>query len=389
MRALTLGLLALAIPTLVVAAEVPTTRVELQELWRRGTDDDELFFGNIDRIVLDPAGNAYALDAQLSEVIVLSPDGEHLRTIGRPGEGPGEFRQGADLFYGLGDRIGVLQAFPGKIIQMDPQGTPLDNFRLPQREDAGFQVVLRAEANADRLVLAGTRQSMSADQSMQNLYLEAYTPEGELLAQYHEEQTPFQFGGMAYEESAFVSFQRRWTLMPDGRVAAPIDYLAYAIQVWNPDGSLDRVIERADYPPLARSQEQIDLTQQLFDAVITFNPRSTFAVSKVHPAISQIFARANGELWVATDRGVHQRPAGVAMVLDVFDREGRFVRQLEVHGDLDPVDDSFYFFEDRLYVVTGALGSAMSALSAGGSDGEALGAVEPSNIVCFEWVAAE
>lgn len=389
MRALSMGILALAFPTLALAADVPTTRVELQELWRRGTDTDELFFGNIDRIVLDPAGNAYALDAQLSEVVVLSPTGEHLRTIGRPGEGPGEFRQGADLFYGLGDRVGVLQAFPGKIIQMDPQGTPLDNFRLPQREDAGFQIVLRAEASAERLVLAGTRQSMSAGQSMQNLYLEAYTPEGELITQYHVERTPFQFGGMAYEEPSFVSFQRRWTLAPDGRVAAPLDYLGYAIHVWKPDGTLERVIERTDYPPLARTKEHIDLTQQLFDAVTSFNPRSTFAVSKVHPAISQVFARANGEWWVATDRGVYERPAGVAMVLDVFDREGHFVRQLEVHGDLDPVDDAFYFFEDRLYVVTGALGSAMSALSSGGSEGEALGAVEPSNIVCFEWISAE
>ena len=386
MRWIALLLLVLTSPALVRAADVPTARLELEEVWRRGGDDDELFFGNIDRIVRDAAGNAYALDTQLSEVLVFSPEGEHLRTIGRPGEGPGEFRQGADLFYGLGDRVGVLQAFPGKIIQMDPQGTPLDNFRLPQRPDAGFQIVLRAEASPERLVLAGTRQSMSAGQSMQNLYLEAYTPEGELITQFHEEQTPFQFGGMAYEEATFVSFTRRWALAPDGRVAAPIDYLAYAIQVWNPDGSLDRVIERPDHKPLARTQAQIDLTQQLFDAITSFNPRSTFAVSKIHPAISQIFARANGELWVATDRGIYERPAGASMVLDVFDREGNFTRRIEVGGDLDPEDDSFYFFEDRLYVVTGALGSAMSALSSGGSEGEALGDVEPSNIVCFRLV---
>ena len=124
--------LAFSIP--VFAEELPITSLELNELWQRGGDDDEIFFGNIDRIVTDPAGNAYSLDSQLSEVWVFSPEGEHLRTIGREGEGPGEFRGAGDLFYGLGDKVGVLQIFPGRIVMMDPEGGPLDNFRLAERE---------------------------------------------------------------------------------------------------------------------------------------------------------------------------------------------------------------------------------------------------------------
>lgn len=364
------------------AQDLPVTSLELNELWRRGGDDDEIFFGNLDRIVTDPSGNAYALDTQLSEVRVFSPDGELLRTIGREGEGPGEFRGAGDLYYGIGDKVGVLQIFPGRIVQMDPEGNPLDNYLLPERPGGGFQVVLRAHADPDRLIVTGTRQDNSGDQQMQNQYLESYTADGELLATFHEESHPFRFGGMDYKESIFVGFQRRWTATPDGRVMAPLDYDAYKIHIWKADGSLERVVERADYPPLARTNAQMETTQKLFDAVVSFNPRSTFEVSKTFPAISQIFARPDGELWVLSSRGIYERPENTAALLDVFDREGVFTRQIALLGDINLEEDEMYILGDRVFVITDALGSAMNALGADSDD--SLEDVEPSNLVCFE-----
>ncbi len=48
--------LGFAMQTEALAQEPPVISIELNELWRRGGDDDDLFFGNIDRIVVDPAG---------------------------------------------------------------------------------------------------------------------------------------------------------------------------------------------------------------------------------------------------------------------------------------------------------------------------------------------
>ena len=365
------------------AAEVPTERIELKELWRRGTDDDEILLGNIARILVDDEGNAYALDSQLSEVQVFSPEGEHLRTIGRAGEGPGEFNSGADLYFGLGGKVGVLQAFPGKIIQLDRDGNPLENFRLPEIDGGGFQVVLRAQASDDRLYLAGTRQGRGDGGRMQRLYLESYDADGNVITKFHEEENPFQFGGMQYTEPKFVSFQRRWVVAPDGRVMAPLSYLDYQITVWKADGTVERVIEREDYEPLERTGDEKKMLQQLFEAITSFNPRSTFELSDTHPAISQMFAREGGELWVLSSRGTHRAPEDVAFTLDVFDAQGKMVREIEMIGDIDPQEDAMFLAGDRLFVVTGSLGATMSALSAGGSEEEALGDVEPSNIVCY------
>ncbi len=316
---------------------------------------------------------------------VFSPEGEHLRTIGREGEGPGEFRGAGDLYYGIGDKVGILQIFPGRIVQLDPMGEPLENFHLPERPGSGFQVVLRAYADPNRLIVTGTRQDNSGDQQMQNQDLESYTPEGKLIATYHEESHAFRYGGMDYKEPVFVGFQRRWAASVDGRVVAPLSFDDYRIHVWKADGTLERVIERADYEPLVRTKEQTALTQKLFDAIITFNPRSTFEVSKTFPAISQIFMRDNGDLWVLSSRGIYDQPEGSAAVLDVFDREGSYTQQVILIGDIDPEEDALHLIGDRLYVVTDALGSAMNAL--GAASDESLTEVDPSNVVCFELVA--
>ncbi|MCH7549062.1 MAG: DUF1800 family protein [Candidatus Krumholzibacteriota bacterium] len=72
---------------------VEEVRIELEELWRRGGEDDDILFGRVGQVLSDKSGEIYLLDTQLSEIVVLSASGEYLRTIGREGEGPGEFER--------------------------------------------------------------------------------------------------------------------------------------------------------------------------------------------------------------------------------------------------------------------------------------------------------
>ena len=73
--------------------------VELEELWRVGgdTESDEEFFGVIGSVITDEEGNAYLLDRQLAEIKVFSAEGDYIRTIGREGEGPAEFRMPSQI----------------------------------------------------------------------------------------------------------------------------------------------------------------------------------------------------------------------------------------------------------------------------------------------------
>ena len=61
------------------------------------TGPEETLFGDIESVARDAAGNLVVADNQALEIRVFDSEGRHLRSLGREGEGPGEFEslQGA------------------------------------------------------------------------------------------------------------------------------------------------------------------------------------------------------------------------------------------------------------------------------------------------------
>ncbi len=366
--------------------QLPPLKITLDEQWRIGTDDDDEFFGVISRVTTDSDGNVYALDSQLTEVRVYDADGNYLRTVGREGEGPGEFRNPNDMYLGLGDKIGVLQVFPGKVVQLSKDGDPLDNFRLPEVEGGGFQLVFNAMATRDRLVMAGAQMAREGQEQMQVTYLKAFADDGTELVHFYDEARENRFGNMKYEESTFSNFQRRWTLGGDGRVYAALTFGEYVIHVWNADGTPDRVIRRDSYVPASRNRETKKRFQRLYDGVTSWNPNSEFSVSDHHVAVGSLSVRGDGTLWVLSGHGTYETPEGVAAAFDIYDSEGRFVRQAHLIGDFDPTEDATFFRDGRLYVVTSSFSSVLSSMG-GGDDDEAMEEPEPVTLVCYKLVS--
>ena len=138
----------------------------LDEQWRvGGLDDEENLFGVITQVLTDDDGNVYLLDQQLSEVAVLSPEGERIATLSREGDGPGESRRPNDMFFLPDGNIGMIQIFPGKIVQIDREGNPAGNFPFQSGDPtagAGFSVLVRGKSLGGNIVLVGIEQSFSA-----------------------------------------------------------------------------------------------------------------------------------------------------------------------------------------------------------------------------------
>ncbi len=90
MRAPTFALIALitfAATSLAAPIENPADppggrkTVTLNEVWRAGGDDDEVFFGSVQRVLAGPDGNVLLLDNQLSQVQIYSADGILVKKI--------------------------------------------------------------------------------------------------------------------------------------------------------------------------------------------------------------------------------------------------------------------------------------------------------------------
>jgi hypothetical protein len=79
---------------------------------------------------VDSQGNIYVLDWGDVDIKVFAPDGRRLRTVGRKGQGPGEFDTPAYFVLSDDDRIFLLSARQNRIIVLSDTGTYVSSFRL-------------------------------------------------------------------------------------------------------------------------------------------------------------------------------------------------------------------------------------------------------------------
>jgi hypothetical protein len=104
--------------------------VVLEEELRIGSVDDPVQgFSRIGGVAVDGDDLIYVFDSQDAEIRVYEPEGSYLRTIGRRGAGPGEFRGGAAVFGVVGDTVwaweGSRIADPGRITLFTREGRVL------------------------------------------------------------------------------------------------------------------------------------------------------------------------------------------------------------------------------------------------------------------------
>jgi hypothetical protein len=361
---------------------------EPEELWRIGgeTDDEDEIFGIISRVRVDPNGELYLLDSQLNEVRVFDADGAYVRTLGREGEGPGEFRGAQDMFFLNDGNIAVLQIFPGRLVTFSKDGEPGDDLSLPSAPEGGF-VLLNAGGGTlgDNLVLSiGINNfDQAAGQFNQERSVVAVNPAGEIVDTLYSETRNLNMGSPVFVESVWASFDRVWAA-GGGKAYIPIGWNDYSIMVCDADG-VNRIVSR-EYEPRSRSDEESARWEKLFNE-FTRNqvPGSSWDVEDNDRDVAQIYPRQDGSFWVLTSRGQLDPPEGSMGVFDVFDAQGRYTQQVTLMGEGNPLTDGYFFVGDRLFVVTDFLAAVMSAQ--GGNYAEAFGdesEPEPMSVICYE-----
>ncbi len=103
--------------------------LELEEDLAIGSVDDEnTLFYQIGGIAVDSQGNIFVADSGNQRVQKYDKDGNYLQTIGRKGEGPGEFMRPSDVFLDGEGRIYVREL--QKMHVFDPQGNSIKDINL-------------------------------------------------------------------------------------------------------------------------------------------------------------------------------------------------------------------------------------------------------------------
>jgi len=359
----------------------------LVEQWRLGGEDEDLFFGTIARTHLGTDGNLYILDGQLSQVHVIDPDGEYLRSVSKEGDGPGEVRQPGDFFVSEDGSINILNGFPGKVVSLTADGTPIGNVGYSiDGKQTQFGVFIRGLATEGGMILGGINMTFGGGPlSEQNYYLARCDVEGNQINRLIEKTSTIDYSDFRLSEESMDFIWARVASGPDGKIYLGKQRDEYSITVMDPDGTVGRIINR-EYQAPARTQRQKKIATQIIEAIAVNypTPLQGSEIENTEPAIGNITVTDDNRIWVQPGVGDNVLPEGTWAIFDVFDPEGKFEKQVALKGSFNRNRDSVSVLPDgRFLVVTGALDAFLNQMGAVKSD-DSQPEVDPLEVICFK-----
>jgi hypothetical protein len=357
--------------------------VELEEVWRHGGEDDEDFFGMISQCVIGDDGTIYLLDTRMSEVPVYSPDGERLTTLSREGDGPGETRIPANLLFMPDGSLGLVQVFPGKITKIGTDGTPAGVVEISDATEGGFMAVFDCVTSGKHLVVSAEAISTEGPTAQtRNNFVAAFDEEGNETVRFYENSYRWDFTNFTFDEGARdrVDF-RRVAAGKDGRIYIASERNAYKINVYAPDGSLERVIER-EFTSRTRRDEDFKKIQAILEAQFGQIPNAKVMAAKTEPDVGGLVFGTDGNLWVTSSRSGFDQPEGILITWDVFTPDGHFIKTVSAKCEGDGENDILIWTpEGNAVVVTGFTEAILALQSQGAGDEDDDGEAEPMEVI--------
>ena len=300
-------------------------------------------FGRISGIAVDGAGRVYVLDRQAREIRVFDGDGGFVRTIGRPGGGPGELSSPSAVLIGAGDTIFVPDTRNGRVQRFLPDG--LDAGSFPIALAGGIPMEWRIRPDGMLLVEVRTLPATRATPGNERILVLALAPDGEIRDTVIEmpvgEAMRIENG---QPRMTVFAPEPMWAPLADGRLAVGRSS-EYRLEVLTRDGRLERVVER-QFERLPFSESDHRALERLLREQFEDQPPSqgtarmleSLRYADHHPVFAALYGGPEGTLWVQRARHVTSlEPADMedfnvraigAPEYDVFDRAGRFLGSL-------------------------------------------------------------
>ena len=307
-------------------------RLVLEPVWRLGGEDDDVFFGVIDAVARDHNGDILLADIQLMQINVVSATGELTAVLGRQGEGPGEVTRLGGVVPLPDGTVGLVQLMPGRVVKVDRNGLPAGEIVPRWLAEGGRLMLADMQLAGQRLVAAGRRMTRREEVFMMDLWIAELDDDGSVGTIFYREQRERNLSSGVFSElDTDWAGEGRWTATTDGRVIVAPEREVYRLEMYGPDG-LERIVTRAFTTRERTEQEKNAVRSRMgrFRGRRGGMANMQVEVADTAPAIVQLHAMPDGEVWVLTSRGDRDQPAGVMLTYDVIDPVGNFTRQIAV-----------------------------------------------------------
>jgi hypothetical protein len=315
-------------PTTTLEADLSIGRLE-GEAWE--------VFGDVRGIEADPDGAIYVLDYQSREIQVFDPDGSHLRTLGGPGDGPGELTAANGLLMDPQGILWVNDHGKMRFVGLQPDGTEVARIPFPVQSYGFIWEGMRDREGrfwmaAPQRDAPMTRPEEGLNESEARVYMKSIHPEtGAPDSVYVGRTTSRSFvvamagGGQAFFPVPFDS-RRAMGLDPEGGFWRSQGE-EYRITRLDARGDTVLVIEAAvpRLPVTASDRERVVAAMTEQGPEMERPAREIVALAPDRkPALDQLLVDEEGRLWVR-----RVREEGAPPLYDLFDGEGRYLGLLE------------------------------------------------------------
>jgi hypothetical protein len=304
--------------------------------------DENYMFGQRVYFNMDEAGHIYVTDWDRKRIQKFGSDGKYLQSIGRAGQGPGEFHNVWTPEFDKEGNLYVVDIAQKRISFFSPAGSCLKQIAFPSIEVSG-PLYFTASQN---IVTTLTKLQMDdAAGSKWEAVIGLYDPGFHLLTEFGR-STGWSKPLAARSEDAIA---RSWADMMTDMAFAPSSFYAlapngeiyygdsrsYEIKVFSPEGKPARII-RKDYDPIPVTEADKDaFRENMKTEFLRFMPAQFEASKKkalhlirfpkAKPAYKEFTVDDNGRLFVIADE-----QGKSAAVLDVFEPNGRWIMHFRV-----------------------------------------------------------
>ena len=283
-----------------------------------GTRDSEgpQMFGDVWDIDLDRLGRIYVLDRQAQDIRVFGGDGSYIRTIGRPGAGPGEFRLPTGMTFDPAGRLWVSNRNNLRYSVFDTSGALLKEPRRPGNSSTFLEwdgVFTREGDLYDRIgyeSTSGRKHGYVRYDTTTSRFVDT------IPASDFPEGTPFTWG--------------RRLLTPDGRwLGVASEYRLYNTTFDGRDTV--RIVERSyERIRLSRGDSAVQQAERLKKRLTRGS--ADISTPKYRKIFHGFVVDDEDYLWVMLSRD----PDADSTTFDVFDPAGRYMGDVVVPHRVEP-----------------------------------------------------
>lgn len=264
---------------------------------------EEYMFSQISKIAVNKNGDIYALDIKERHVKVFNRDGVYIQTIGKGGNGPGEFIRPRGLVFSSCKKLAVGGMLRLSFFSLDGKFL----YRLKPTK-LGYVIQFDIDSQGDIILLSIELQS-----DITQFELKKFSPELNEICTYQIARKPRSKSNGINPFTPVLS----WAMLVNDKVVCGYPADGYRLKIYDREGTIEREIRKKHkHEPVTENDKKAILE------FLKMDPGTKIDSPSKKLPFRQIYADDEGRLFVQTWRILHN---GEGFIYDIFDSKGKFI----------------------------------------------------------------